>query len=270
MLCFQAIEKECREREPAFVTLSADVEQALGQCAAPVERDDVAAQYAALRDAYESLQSLLDQRLELCDEWAKCLAVRTQVGAHVKALQQRLNAHDVTQADIDACSEELGELQAGLAEWESKKDVLELLINQSNVVIKDRATQRTLRFQSEIDSALTSCTQTHDVLQSKQGTLDQVTDLYKQFTESKHKLHQVMEDSKSTSDSLKVTDHDLDGIKGYQQRVKDLETDLLSQSSQFEGLRDLGRRLTSLDPTKTKEVQQGTVPVCNRTYFTVH
>lgn len=259
----QAIDKDCRQREADFVALSGDVEQLRRQQQPPQQQQQVRgssldAQYTALRDGYESLQTLLDHRLELCAEWAKFIALHTQVNAHVKALQQRLETtRDVTQSDIDALNRELEDLHVGVSEWDSKKELLEALMTDSQAVFKDRPSQRTMRFQSEIQNLLMLLNRTCNLLQAKQGKLDQITDLTQQFAEAQQKLQQTIDDTKSTLTTLKVTKHDLDGVKDYQKKVKDAEKELLSHAGQLEAFRDVGRQVTSLDASKTTHVQQG-------------
>ena len=250
------MEKECQEKEPDFVQLGSDVEQLCQQCP-PAESENLREQYKTLRDAFENLQSVLDSRMELCDEWAKYLAVQTQVNSHVRALQQRLDSRELSQEDIDALNRELEDLHVGLGEWENKKSELEVLMTDAHAVIKDRSSQRTLRFGTEIQNLMSLFNRTSNLLETKQGKLDQITDTNQHFDEQKQILQQILDDNRNKSDNTKVTKHDLEGVKDYQNDLKGLEKELVAHANKFEEFREMGRQLTVLDSTKTSRVQKG-------------
>ena len=214
-------------------------------------------QYIALRDAFEQLQTLLDCRLELCQEWGQFSAIHKDASARAKALQQRMESRDLTQEDIHQINDELADIQVALLDWEGRKEQLESLMNAGQVCVKDRSSQRTLHFNTEIGNVSAAFVRMSSMLEKKQGRLDEVAQLWQKFEEQKQELLTLLNRIKDQVQQIKVRQPTLEGTRQYQGQMKELEGEVQGQATKFEEFRDLGRQLSVLDPSKTGRVQKG-------------
>ena len=67
---------------------------------------------------------------------------------HKSPTQARLNSPDITEEEVAACMRDIAALAKSMAPWAREAEGLDDLMTQAQMMVKDRATQRTLHFTS--------------------------------------------------------------------------------------------------------------------------
>ena len=174
----------------------------------------------------------------------------------LKAFQAKFASNDLSQAELDAASQELAELRRDLGEWDDKRRGVDQLMTDAEMTIKDRPTQRILHFQLEITELLTYCDRSAVQLKEKQGQLDELSTLWSLFEENRRQLAGTIETTEQKVESVKVKDSSLQGVKDMSDDIKAIEKEFESHNPELKDFRELGRQLMAADPSNQNVAQE--------------
>ena len=254
LFILQAVGAEVHSRRPELEKLGQTVQDMMRH-ASKEEQQALQQRYTALTRDFDSLEDMASSREELCHQWSDYGVVAKAAQLKVKALQQKIASKDLSQAEINTANQELGEVQASLADWEGKRRDIDQLMTDSQMTIKDRPTQRTLQFQEEVQSLQASVGKTNTLLEEKQGKLDHLTSQWSDFEEQKKGLLGSISEIRGQLEEAAVTSSTLDGVKDLAKQIKTLEHQLEQHNPEYESFRDLSRQLMSSDPANVARTQ---------------
>ena len=162
----------------------------------------------------------------------------------------------MSQAELDAASQELSELRRDLSEWDDKRREVDLLKTDAEMTIKDRPTQRILHFHVEITELLTFCDRSAVQLKEKQGQLDELSTLWSLFEEKRQQLARTIENTEQQVEGVKVKDSSLQGVKDMSDELKIIEKEFESQNPELKDFRELGHQLMAADSSNQNVAQE--------------
>lgn len=242
----QHTQAECDEYKHGFEGLESEVLTLCDKCS-PSEAKDLSSKHETLKNAHQRLLKLVRCRIELCQEWTKFAAMAKKARAKLDTLQTKFATTEMTQAEVDASSQELAELRQELSGWDDKRRHLIQLMKDAEMTIKDRSTQRIIEFQVEITEILTYRDRSAVQLKEKQGQLDELSTLWSQFEEMRRKLAGTIETTERQVEGVKVKDSSLQGIKDMSVEMKAVEDDFESHNPELKEFRELGHQLMAAD-----------------------
>ncbi len=241
--------------KPRFESLESEVLSLCDKCGSDEARD-LSSKHDTLKQGYQHLLQLLQYRVELCQQWTKYAAVAKQCKAQLRALQAKMAAGDLSQAELDSANQELADLKNIIGGWDDRRRDLDQLMVDAEMTIKDRSSQRAMHFQNEIQELLKFCDKTAFDLREKQGQLDELSKLWALFEEKRRNLAGTIENIEQQVDGAKVKDSSLQGVKDMSEEVKAIEKELESHQPEYKEFRDLGRQLVAADATNSNVAQE--------------
>ena len=252
----ETLDADCRKREPTFVELSTEVERLRKACKDDSEREHLLQQHNDVRERFNTVYALNEHRLDLCLAWAQFLALQSQVSAHRQALQQRMRTQNFTQNDVTEAEQQLDELQAGVDHWKARDDEMQVLSKEAGgCAVKSRSSQNTLNFRTEVLNLEKSLETLRSLLEARQGKLDEITDAQKQFEDALQDALASRSNLDAQFRACVVSQCELTSVKEHLKQLKTLEAET-AKAAQITRVKDVGRKLTSFDPTKRQDVQK--------------
>ena len=222
----------------------------------PSEAKDLSSKHDTLKGAHQRLLKLVKCRMEVCQQWTKFAAMAKMARSKLTSLQTKFASNDLSQAELDAASQELADLRRDLSEWDDKRREVDKLMTDGELTIKDRPTQRILHFQVEITELLTFCDRSAVQLREKQGQLDELSTLWSLFEEKRRQLAGTIENTEQQVEGVKVKDSSLQGIKDMSEDIKVIEKEFESHSPELREFRELGQQLMAADSSNRNVAQE--------------
>ena len=207
-----------------------------------------------LKANFSEVQDLSSLRLEVCKHWKDFSSVQSSCAAQVVDLKKQLEDTDLSQEDMDNVMQSLQNIQHQTVEWEQKKNELDDLASQAQIVIKERNSQRTVHFHTEVRNLKSQISQCDSLLNQKQGKLEEVNSLYMSFTQDRESLQDIISNVRDRFEKQDINQPSLDGIKDLSQKTKAVESQLSSYNPQYEEMRDIARKIAMVDASKADEI----------------
>jgi nesprin-1 len=256
----EGMQNDCKEKEPAFENMASEVQELTKFCSQK-EADVLKEKLSKLEALYQQQVKLLGYRSELCPQWVNYSAVQKGCQEQIQMAQQQLDTQELGPPEIQHIEQELGEARSTLQEWDGRRKDLDDLMIQAQMVIKDRHSHKKLHFQSEIQNVLTIIEKITVLLQEKQGKIDELSKLWKEYENLQQGLHGAIDSIGQRVDSSGVREASLQGIKDLSQTIKDLEQELESHNPEFEEFSSVAKDLVSADVQRGPEAQAGLTTV---------
>lgn len=114
-------------------------------------------------------------------------------------------------------------MRKSLKPWNQEADNLDDLMSTAQIVIKDRATQRTLHFGSELATLENLCDQTGDSAKQKEAQLGEINQLSSDFVQKKDDLVESLIKIQEKLEYAKAKKSNLQGVKDL---VKEIEVSI--------------------------------------------
>lgn len=211
-LVFQALRGECGQHDPVFQALQQEFKEMVQNCS----KDEAAVlsdRFDRIMEGYTKIEDLIQNRENLCDNWTKYNDDHKEAQAKLKSLQARLQSPDLTEAEVNNIKREIAELKASMSGWNKQADGLDDLMGASQMIIKDRATQRTLHFNSELQSLEHLCDTVSEAAQQKENHLGELAQLSDDFVVKKDQLVLKLQEIQDRIASAAVDKSSLQGLK---------------------------------------------------------
>lgn len=138
--------------------------------------------------------------------------------------QARLAAPGIKEQEVAQIKREIEAVRSSMLPWSRDADVLDNLMSTAQMSVKDRATQRTLRFGSELQNLQNLCDTTGALMKEKEAHLEEVTQLNMDFDQKKEHL---MDDLKQVHDKLEATEVGKFSLQGLKDLVRQIEVSFL-------------------------------------------
>ena len=203
---------ECEAHDPQFETLKQEFKDLIANCP-PEEAAILRDRFDHLMNNYSKMEDLIKNREDLCDNWGKYAGDHKETQAKLKTLQAKLASPDIKEEEVEKINKEVAALRKSMAPWARQADQLDALMGDSHMVIKDRATQRTLHFNSELQALENLCDSVAGNAQQKQGHLMEVSQLWDEFSNRKDNLVAKLHEIGEKIDGAAVDDSSLAGVK---------------------------------------------------------
>lgn len=213
---------ECEAHEPRFEELKQEFKNLLQNCSeeeAAILRD----RFDRLMAGYDKVEDLIKNREDLCEQWMEYSGDQKEVQAKLKTLQQRLQNPDISEEEVAKINKEVEVLRKSLAPWNRKKEQLDDLMGQAQLVIKDRASQRTLHFGTELQALENMCEAVSTNATQKQGQLGELSELWNDFDKKKASLVSKLQ---ILGDKVQNSSVDTSSLQGIKDLVNEIEVTL--------------------------------------------
>lgn len=208
----KALKKECDENDPAFNALCDEFKELIANC-----NDDEAAilrdRFDRVMEGYTRVDDLLKNREELCQKWDQYQTSHKDAQGRLKTLQAKLASPNIKEEEVAKINAEVQSLRDDMGKWANEADALDELMATSQLTIKDRATQRTLHFGSELQALDNLCDAVLFNSRQKQEHLGELAQLWADFEAKQEDLVKklgVVGDKVSTA---AVENSTLEGVK---------------------------------------------------------
>lgn len=175
---------------------------------------------------YSKVEDLIKNREDLCEQWVNYSGDQKDVQAKLKSLQQKLQQPDISEEEVNKINKEVEALRKSMAPWNRKKDQLDDLMGTAQLVIKDRATQRTLHFGTELQALENMCDSVSTNASQKQGHLSELHQLWDEFDNKKGNLLGKLQ---TLGDKIQNSTVDSSSLQGIKELVNEIEVNLLFQ-----------------------------------------
>lgn len=175
---------------------------------------------------YSKVEDLIKNREDLCEQWVNYSGDQKDVQAKLKSLQQKLQQPDISEEEVNKINQEVEALRKSMAPWNRKKDQLDDLMGTAQLVIKDRATQRTLHFGTELQALENMCDSVSTNASQKQGHLSELHQLWDEFDNKKGNLLGKLQ---TLGDKIQNSTVDSSSLQGIKELVNEIEVNLLFQ-----------------------------------------
>lgn len=221
ILCIilQDMKAECESHEPMFNALSQEFKDMIKNCSeeeAALLRD----RFDRLMAGYTKVEDLIKNREDLCEEWTNYTGDQKDVQAKLKILQQKLQAPDISEEEVAKINKEVEALRRSMAPWNRKKEQLDDLMGTAQLVIKDRATQRTLHFGTELQALENMCDSVSTNAKQKEGHLVELSQLWDDFDQKKDHL---LDKLQTLSEKIQNSSVDASSLQGIKELVNEVE-----------------------------------------------
>ncbi len=247
---------EFPSHESALQELATQVGGLCQYCTQP-EASGLNERLTKLKETFTERNNLIEKRIALCGEWLDFSEARDSIQTQSKNLQQRMESPDLSQADLDSIHTDMEEIRSVANQWNQKQEQLEQNMIDCHMTIKDRATQRTVYFNTELQTLTTVVVRTTTQLEQRRGKLDEITSLWQNFNMQKDALTSSVTGLKDKLQSTKIQECSLEGAKTFSNDVEGIRQELESHAPQFEDFRDLGRQLMTADESHAGKIQTG-------------
>nr|KAG5692778.1 hypothetical protein BaRGS_009394 [Batillaria attramentaria] len=250
----KAMKKECGEQDPAFQALQQEFKDLIQNCSEE-ERAVLMDRFDKVVEGYTKMEDLIGAREDVCHQWSKYSDAHKAAQAKLKSLQARLAAPDITEEEVAKIMQEIQELRQSMSPWSQEAESLDEMMSSAQMVIKDRATQRTLHFGSELASLEHMCDTVGQTAQQKESHLGELLQLSDDFSQRKDQLVKSLKQVESRIASSKAGQSSLQGIKDLVREIEDIRDDVFARNPEYEQLRELGRQIMHADPSKAAQIQ---------------
>ncbi|GFO48198.1 nesprin-1, partial [Plakobranchus ocellatus] len=251
----KAMKEECQSQEGNFQDLQQEFKELMAVCN-PEEAALLSERFDKLMGGYTTVEDLINSRTQLCGKWSDFSDNQKDLQAKIKTLQARLASPDIREEEVAQIVKEIEGLRASMAPWANEAPVLDDLMSQAQMSIKDRATQRTLHFGSELQALETACDQASNSARQKDAQLGELNQLSAQFGEKKDDLVRGLVSVQDRLLAARATKSDLQGLKDLVREIEDIRDDMYTHNPEYEQLRELGRQIMNSDPAKAAAIQQ--------------
>lgn len=127
--------------------------------------------------------------------------------------QARLSSPAIQQNEVAQIIHEIEGLHKSMQPWNREADALDTLMSTTQMVIKDRATQRSLHFGSELQALLNKCDMAVNLAKQKDSQLEELTQLSTEFIQKKDDLVHSLTDVQDKVMLLKPDESSLVGLR---------------------------------------------------------
>lgn len=215
----KALKHECDENEPAFNALCDEFKELIANC-----NDDEAAilrdRFDRVMGGYTKIDDLLKNREELCDKWDQYQTSHKDAQARLKTLQAKLASPNIKEDEVAIINAEVKALREDMGDWANEADGLDELMATSQLTIKDRATQRTMHFGSEIQAYNSMCDSVLFNSKQKQEHLDELAQLWAEFESKQAELVEKLGD---VGERIGSATADQSSLQGVRDLVREIE-----------------------------------------------
>ncbi|KAK6181528.1 hypothetical protein SNE40_009363 [Patella caerulea] len=208
-----------------------------------------------LLNNYSDMEETIHKREQLCENWMNFNGSQKDAQAQLKALQARLQSPDLKEEDVIRIKQEIEIIKKGMDDWRKNADPLDELMINAKMTIKDRATQRSLHFGSELQSIATNCDNVRYEADKREEHLGELNQLSEDFTVRKNQLMDKLGKIEKKISAAKVNKSNLQGMKDLVSEIEDIRDEMYVLNPEFEQLRELGRQITQADNEKYPAVQ---------------
>lgn len=213
------MKRECADKEPVFDVLQEEFKELIRTC-----NDDEAVilgdRFDKLMAGYTKMEDLVKNREEVCQKWDEYHTAHKDTQAKLKQLKARLANGDLTEDEVNQVKAELEEVKSGMYPWVESSEDFDELIGAAQMVIKDRASQRTLHFGSELQAMENLCDQVAFSTQQKQEQLEEVSQLWKDFVDRNRELIGQVKAIEDQAKTAKSSRSDLQGVKDLVREIE--------------------------------------------------
>lgn len=213
------MKRECADKEPVFDVLQEEFKELIRIC-----NDDEAVilsdRFDKLMAGYTKMEDLVKNREEVCQKWDEYHTAHKDTQAKLKQLKARLANGDLTEDEVNQVKAELEEVKSGMYPWVESSEDFDELIGAAQMVIKDRASQRTLHFGSELQAMENLCDQVAFSTQQKQEQLEEVSQLWKDFVDRNRELIGQVKAIEDQAKTAKSSRSDLQGVKDLVREIE--------------------------------------------------
>ena len=198
--------------EPMFSQLTQEFKDLIQNC--PEEEAAILRErYDHAMANYSKLDDMIKNREEICEQWSKYAADHKDAQTKLKMLQAKLASPEIQQEEVEKINKEVASLRKSMMPWDKLANKLDDQMDMAHLIIKDRATQRTLHFNSELQNLQTMCDNVSSNVQSKQGHLSELSQLWEEFSGRKDSLLAVLQELAERVGGAIVNDSSLSGLK---------------------------------------------------------
>ena len=219
MAKLKALKAECDENEPLFNELCEEFKVLVQNC-----NDDEAAiltdRYDRVMGGFTKIEDLLKNREELCTQWDSYQGSHKDTQAKLKNLQAKLASPNIKEDEVAAINEEVKALRREMGDWSKQAEALDDLMAASQLTIKDRATQRTLHFGSELQSLDSMCDSVLFNAKQKEEHLGELSQLWSDFEKRKGGLVEKLVGVAKRLDGAAVGESSLQGVKDLVREIQ--------------------------------------------------
>lgn len=215
----KALKRECDENEPAFNALCDEFKELIANCnedEAAILRD----RFDRVMGGYTRIDDLLKNRDELCQKWDEYHTSHKDAQARLKTLQAKLASPNITEEEVAKINAEVKALREDMGQWMNEADTLDELMATSQLTIKDRATQRTLHFGSELQALDSMCDSVLFNSRQKQEHLGELAQLWAEFESKQAELVDKLSDVGEKIGSTAVDQSSLQGVKNLVREIE--------------------------------------------------
>ncbi|KAL8590280.1 hypothetical protein ACOMHN_006396 [Nucella lapillus] len=250
----KALRKECGEQDPAFQALQQEFKDLIQNCSEE-ERDVLMDHFDKLLDGYTRMEDLIGEREDLCQQWSQYSDAHKDAQAKLKSLQARLAAPDIKEEEVAQIMAEMGDLRKSLSPWSQEAEALDEKMSSAQMVIKDRASQRSLHFGSELQALEHLCDMVGQTAAQKEEHLGEVQQLRTDFEARQDSLRSTLQQLQHRMGSTQAQTSSLQGVRDLVTEIEDIRDDVFASNPEYEQLRELGRQIMHTDPLKAGEIQ---------------
>ena len=215
----KALKKECDENEPAFEQLVAEFKELVANCnedEAAILRD----RFDRVMGGYTKIDDLLKNRDELCQKWDQYQTSHKDAQGRLKTLGAKLANPNIKEEEVAKINAEVQGLRKDMAKWAEQAEDLDELMATSQLTIKDRATQRTLHFGSELQALDSLCDSVLFNSKQKQDQLGELAQLWEEFEAKRADLVTKLGDVGERVGVAAVSQSSLQGVKDLVREIE--------------------------------------------------
>uniref|UniRef100_A0A2C9KCB0 Calponin-homology (CH) domain-containing protein n=1 Tax=Biomphalaria glabrata TaxID=6526 RepID=A0A2C9KCB0_BIOGL len=246
---------ETKSQEKTFQDLQQEFKELIAVCSEE-EAAILSDRFNKMLEGYTQVEDLIDNRENLCNKWTGYSDTQKEVQAKIKALQARLQSPNVSEMEVAQIKREIDNLRKSLQPWSQESDQLDELMSTAQMVIKDRASQRTLHFGSEVQNLESLCEQAGATARQREEQIGELTQLSTEFIQNKDDLVEHLLDVQKKLLEAKAGKSNVQGIKDLVKQIESIREEVYSHNPEYEQLRELGRQIMHADPTKAAAIQQ--------------
>ncbi|XP_076463750.1 muscle-specific protein 300 kDa-like isoform X7 [Babylonia areolata] len=250
----KVLRKECGEQDPAFQALQQEFKDLIQNCSEE-EKAVLMDRFDKLVEGYTRMEDLIGEREDLCQQWGQYSQTHKAAQAKLKGLQTQLAAPDIQEEEVARILEEIEEVKKTLSPWSREAEALDEKMTSAQMVIKDRPSQRSLHFGSELQSLEQLCDSVGQSAAQKEEHLGEVQQLRTDFGARRDALLYALHALQDRAHSTKAGESSLQGVRDLIRDIEGIRDDVFAHNPDYEQLRELGRQIMHADPLKAGEIQ---------------
>ncbi|ESO86156.1 hypothetical protein LOTGIDRAFT_167389 [Lottia gigantea] len=248
------IRSEFSQQDPTLQMIQQEFRDMMQNCSEE-EAAILSERLDRLLNNYSDMEDTIQKREQLCENWINFNDKQKEAQARLKALQARLASPDVKEDEVIQIKREIEMIKNGLQNWNQQSEPLDELMVNAKMTIKDRATQRSLHFGSEVQGIANSCDNVMYEAERKEEHLGELHQLSDDFSDKKKQLIAKLGDLEKKINSAKVNKSDLQGLKDLVSEIEDVRDEMYALNPEYEQFRELGRQIMQADVDKSPIVQ---------------